>query len=88
MAPRHPNVPGSKTVKLRYGPYKVPNASKGGMVWNNPDMSVEKPCQDCMIIGMNAGLEYPNGTNANIDSGMWLHHVSIPVIQLTETEAI
>ncbi|KAF2435222.1 hypothetical protein EJ08DRAFT_730321 [Tothia fuscella] len=24
---------------------------------------------------MNAGLEYANGKNANIDSGMWMHHM-------------
>ena len=78
IAARHPIVLGSKTIKLRYGPYKV---SKASMVWNNIDVSVDKPCQDCMIIGMNAGLEYPNGTNANIDSGMWLHHVSIPAVE-------
>lgn len=29
------------------------------------------------ILGMNAGLEYPDGTDANTDTKMWLHHVSI-----------
>jgi hypothetical protein len=28
-----------------------------------------------MIVGMNAGLEYPDGRDANTDTGLWLHHV-------------
>jgi len=28
-----------------------------------------------MILGINAGLEYPDGRNANIDNGLWLHHM-------------
>jgi hypothetical protein len=89
MEQRHTSVPDSKTVKVRYGPYKVPNTSKkaftgeSGMLWNYPDWKVDKPCDDCMIIGINAGLEYPDGTNANVDTGMWLHHVSISLIVFT-----
>jgi hypothetical protein len=46
------------------------------MIWNQPSPSITKPCSDCMILGMNAGLEYPDGKDANTDTGMWLHHVS------------
>lgn len=47
------------------------------MVWNSPSPSIEKPCTGkCTIVGMNAGLEYADGTDANTDSKMWLHHVS------------
>jgi hypothetical protein len=83
MASRATLVPGSKTVKIRYGPYKIPNMSKKnivgeeGSLWNYPDKVVEKPCAECVIVGMNAGLEYPDGRNANIDNGLWLHHVSL-----------
>jgi hypothetical protein len=28
-----------------------------------------------MILGMNAGLEYPDGSDANTNTKMWLHHV-------------
>jgi hypothetical protein len=34
-----------------------------------------KPCEDCLITFIQAGLEYPDGAYANADSGMWLHHV-------------
>jgi hypothetical protein len=45
------------------------------MIWNYPDTGVPKPCDECTIIAQVAGLEYPNGKNANIDTGLWLHHM-------------
>jgi hypothetical protein len=72
---------GAKTVKVRYGPYKVPNMKsknllgEEGSLWNFGDVGVAKPCEKCTIVGLNAGLEYADGQNANIDTGMWLHHV-------------
>jgi len=71
-------IPNSKSVKLRYGPFTVPapkTAGGEGMLWNNPSASVEKPCSKCLILGMNAGLEYPEGGDANTDTMMWLHHM-------------
>jgi hypothetical protein len=49
------------------------------------DTKVEKPCNDCNILQQVGGLEYANGTNANIDSGLWyvhldiLHHLSLRI---------
>ncbi|TID27951.1 Diphthamide biosynthesis protein 2 [Venturia nashicola] len=80
LATRAKSIPGSESVKIRYGPYNVPNMNhknimgEAGMLWNYPDKQVEKPCQECVIVGMNAGLEYPNGRSANIDNNQWLHH--------------
>ncbi|KAE9963396.1 hypothetical protein BLS_009335 [Venturia inaequalis] len=74
-------VAGAKTTKMRYGPYKVPSMKvvnilgEEGSLWNYADTVAPKPCEECTIVGMNAGLEYPDGTNANIDTGMWLHHM-------------
>jgi hypothetical protein len=77
----HP-IPGVKRVKIRSGPYNAPNMNKvslptmeHGMLWNYPDRSIDKPCDECTILRQWAGLEYPNGTDANIDTGMWLHHM-------------
>jgi hypothetical protein len=74
----HP-IPGVKRVKIRSGPYRVPNmmtpsfpTGVHGMVWNRPDVNIDKPCDGyCTILRQWAGLEYPNGTNANVDTGMW-----------------
>jgi len=49
------------------------------MLWNYPDLNIPKPCNECTIVRQWAGLEYPDGKNANIDTGMWLHHM----VQLT-----
>ena len=34
----------------------------------------QKPCDECLITYMQASLQYPNGSTANSDTGMWLHH--------------
>jgi hypothetical protein len=47
------------------------------MVENRPSRSVTKPCSACMLLGMNAGLEYMDGKDANTDTLMWLHHVRL-----------
>jgi hypothetical protein len=49
---------------------------ESGMLWNC-GARVEKPCDECTILKMVPGLEYANGTNANVNTGMWLHHVRI-----------
>lgn len=81
------NVPGAKAIKIRYGPYKVPsvkveNYSQGpGMLGNFPEKDFDKPCSgDCTIIGMRQSLEYPDGTQANVDTGLWLHHSVVVAI--------
>lgn len=48
---------------------------EAGSLWNYPDTSIEKPCTQCTVVAQQAGLEFPDGKNANIDSGLWLHHV-------------
>lgn len=48
---------------------------EAGTLYNYPDLGVEKPCGDCVLVGMNAGLEYPDGRDANTKEGLWLHHV-------------
>ncbi|KAF2666057.1 hypothetical protein BT63DRAFT_458422 [Microthyrium microscopicum] len=74
-------VAGVKRIKMRYGPYMVPNMNKtslvgeSGMLWNYPDLAIPKPCTECTIVAQVAGLEYPDGKNANINTGMWLHHM-------------
>jgi len=32
------------------------------------------PCSDCIITWMQAGLEYPNGSYANANTSLLLHH--------------
>ena len=32
------------------------------------------PCRDCILTWMHATLEYTDGSDANAETGMWLHH--------------
>jgi len=75
---RAPHIKNSKSVKIRYGPFTIRGGGANGgegMIWNQPTPTILKPCSDCMIVGMNAGLEYPDGRDANTDTGLWLHHM-------------
>ena len=65
---------GSKRVKISYGPFTAtPMSVNDGMTdWVVP--KAQKPCADCLVTWIRAGLEYPNGTDANADNGLWLHH--------------
>src|SRR4051794_34806092 len=75
----------SKRVKIRYGPFTAPPVSEndGMKDWRVPE--AQMPCTDCLITWIRAGLEYPNGTNANADTGLWLHHT---VFSNTKRKAI
>ena len=67
-----PKTPGAKFATTKHGPFSVRSMS---MVENRPLLNVEKPCEDCYIVALQAGLEYPDGTVANVDTGAWLHHM-------------
>jgi hypothetical protein len=60
--------------------------NEGGALWNCGDAEIEKPCEECTLLGLVAGLEYPNGTNANIDTGMWMHHVCYTCISSSSAQ--
>lgn len=73
------DIPNAKRVKVRTGPYLVPGMNRQntyskhwGMLESYYDTNVEKPCSgDCVILRQVGGLEYEDGKNANIDSGLW-----------------
>jgi hypothetical protein len=75
-----PTQPGAQTKVVSYGPFTVPAArgtehGQEGMVKNQFRIGVPKPCGNCYVTGMKADLKYPDGRTANIDTGMWLHHM-------------
>ena len=43
----------------------------------NDQISIPLPCSDCLVTWIKADLEYENGTVADADSGLWLHHMVI-----------
>ena len=69
----YPNLNSSR-VMIRYGPWNVPSMDiMDGMMDYSID-DAEMPCTDCLITWMQAGFEYPNGTYANANTSLWLHH--------------
>jgi hypothetical protein len=75
---------GATRTKIRYGPYTLPSTltknaqymlEKEAGMYDGFAANMKMPCQDCTIIRFQAGLEYPNGTVANVDTGAWLHHM-------------
>lgn len=80
--------PGAITRKVRYGPYRVPGISErniefdmlgvAGMT-NTFELNPLKPCDvDCILLSMQAGLEYSNGTQVpSSKEGAILHHTVV-----------
>jgi hypothetical protein len=71
-----PADPRGKLVKLRYGPYHLkPNAMypSGPGDWRAAP-PIGKPCKECFLGAFQGGIEYEDGTEANVDSGVYLHH--------------
>ncbi|MFI2346567.1 hypothetical protein ACH492_05795 [Streptomyces sp. NPDC019443] len=64
------------TTTVRYGPFTLPAASghDHGETGNRLALNVQKPCDDCFITGFKPNLVYPDGSNANVNTGPMLHH--------------
>ena len=75
LTPQYFQNYGSKRVQITYGPFTAPSSSVNNGMKDFEIRNVTKPCSDCLITWIQAGLVYPNGTYANSDTGMWLHHV-------------
>jgi hypothetical protein len=78
VLPTPSKIPGVQRVKIRSGPYRVVSMAEksfsghAGMLENYPDLEIQKPHDDeFTMLWQQAGLEFANGTDANVDSGMW-----------------
>jgi hypothetical protein len=67
-----PPTKGATITKIRHGPYSVAALSS---IENQPSTQMTAPCKECYITAMQAGLEYSDGSPANVDTGAWLHHM-------------
>ena len=67
---------GQRTV-VRYGPIALPPNSMGGGLHNLVSPAFPKPCSNCLMTGVIPDMVYADGTPANIDTGVMLHHVVI-----------
>ena len=75
-APPGPEAPRGTWAELRYGPFVVTPAGAGGDAdhANIAVPSLPKPCTNCFLLELQPELVYADGTPANLDTGMMLHH--------------
>jgi hypothetical protein len=85
LAPQFFTDQGSKRVKVTYGPFVVPSMDINNGMKDFEYPSVEIGCKDCTITYIQAGLEYPNGTYANANTSLWLHHIVLYNINNLDT---
>jgi hypothetical protein len=75
-APPAIDAPQGTWTELRYGPFVIPPAGAGGDA-NHTDIAVPtlaKPCTNCFLLQLQPDLIFSDGSPANLDSGMMLHH--------------
>jgi hypothetical protein len=79
--PAAPDSPASNTPKgtwaeVRVGPFLIPPEGAGGGAdhANIAVPSIAKPCSNCFLQQFEPDLVYADGTSANLDTGMMLHH--------------
>jgi hypothetical protein len=80
--------PEAKRVKIRYGPYRIPPQGEknfNALWWKTQGvstsfhMNIKRPCEEeCTILGIEANMEYADGSPANTSSGVGhLHFTTI-----------
>ncbi|HVW33123.1 MAG TPA: hypothetical protein VHL53_11330 [Acidimicrobiia bacterium] len=70
------DAPQGTWTEVRYGPFVIPPAGAGGDA-DHADIAVPtmaKPCTNCFLLQLEPDLVYADGTPANLDTGMMLHH--------------
>ncbi|HZT66575.1 MAG TPA: hypothetical protein VFA11_12385 [Acidimicrobiales bacterium] len=65
---------GQRSV-VRYGPIPLPPASMGGGLHDLVSPAFPKPCDNCLMTGVIPDMVYADGSPANIDTGVMLHHI-------------
>jgi len=64
---------GASRKVVKYGSYMVSSTKMMSTI-----KLAEGPCMgNCYVTAMEATIRYPDGKEANIDSGAWLHHIAL-----------
>jgi len=72
---KSPDYSWAKRVKVRYGPFRMPPTSEKNLDWlmwnmegsaSNLRFGIKKPCDECTILRIDSGIEYADGSSANI----------------------
>jgi stress up-regulated protein Nod 19 len=69
-------APPGRTADLRYGPILVPAATgEQPGVFNAVVPVMPMPCTNCFLTGTDVDLVFEDGSSANLDNGLMLHHI-------------
>ncbi|HYT39542.1 MAG TPA: hypothetical protein VEN99_08530, partial [Acidimicrobiia bacterium] len=70
------DAPRGAWAEVRYGPFAIPPENAGGGADHSDIVvpSLAKPCSNCFVEQFEPDLVYADGTAANLDTGMMLHH--------------
>jgi hypothetical protein len=63
---------GAKRTTMKYGSYMVSSSRMMSTI-----KMVQGPCTLCVVTAMEATIRYPDGKEANVDTGAWLHHIAL-----------
>ncbi|KAK4665969.1 hypothetical protein QC763_407975 [Podospora pseudopauciseta] len=66
----------SERLRISYGPFTTPPSHENNGHFKTY-FRTNPPCYDCYLTAVKATLQYPNGTTANTNTSLWLHHVAI-----------
>jgi hypothetical protein len=61
-------------------PMAMPGMENEGGMADVSTHEAPKPCSDCTLKYAKSSLTYPDGSVANIESGAWLHHLTMAVV--------
>ncbi|QKV91419.1 hypothetical protein HUT19_06380 [Streptomyces sp. NA02950] len=56
-----------------------------GTTHNRITFNIKKPCDNCFITGFKPNLVYPDGSNANVNTGPMLHHAVLGTHRRSDT---
>jgi hypothetical protein len=67
------------TAKVRYGPFTIPASPNPGDMdqageLNTRLTNIQKPCTNCSILGLRPAVTYADGSEANWNTDVMLHH--------------
>jgi len=69
-------APPGRTADLRYGPLLVPaGAGEQPGVFSAVVPAMPMPCTNCYLTGTDVDLVFEDGSSANLDNGLMLHHI-------------
>lgn len=63
---------GAVRTTVKYGSYMVSSSKMMSTI-----KAAKGPCTGCLVTAMEATIRYPDGKEANVDTGAWLHHIAL-----------